>query len=80
AFAGDDFAVEVVRDLAEARADPHFAERGIFARKLRMANGEAFPALPLPVVPGFLADAPTGAPALGEMVLAEAAWPALEKE
>ncbi|MCW5721612.1 MAG: CoA transferase, partial [Devosia sp.] len=79
-FAGDDFCVEIVRDLGEAVDAPHFAERGIFARQVRLANGQSYPALPLPVVPAFLTDAPAAAPALGEMALADAAWPVAEKD
>ncbi|MGE0714887.1 MAG: CaiB/BaiF CoA transferase family protein [Alphaproteobacteria bacterium] len=71
AFAGDDFSVEVVADLGAAMADPHFAARGVFARVLRLANGEECPALPVPVDRGFLDDAVRSAPALGELALGE---------
>lgn len=57
----------VVRDLAEAMNDPHFRARGVFARRIRNADGDEAPALPLPLAPAFRADPSTvpEVPALG---------------
>ena len=57
----------VVKTPAEAAADPHFAARGVFGRKLAIA-GTKVSALPLPIAPGFRgpADQIGRAPSLGE--------------
>lgn len=57
----------VVKTPAEAAADPHFAARGVFARRLEIA-GRQVPALPLPIAPAFRAPADRvgRAAALGE--------------
>jgi alpha-methylacyl-CoA racemase len=48
-FELEDVCCAVVRDLEEAVGDKHFAERGVFER--RVSDGEAaMPALPVPVV------------------------------
>ncbi len=73
-FRGDDFSAEVVTDLGSAMADPQFVARGIFARVLRMANGEEFPALPVPLDRGFLDAATKSAPALGELAPGDQPW------
>ncbi|WP_298216503.1 CaiB/BaiF CoA-transferase family protein [Acidocella sp.] len=46
----------ILKTPAEAARDPHFTARGVFARKLRIADREA-PALPLPLAPDFRAPA-----------------------
>ncbi len=48
-FAAVDACVEVVRDAAEAMADPHFRARGVFAGEVALPDGGgAVPALPMP--------------------------------
>lgn len=47
-----DVCCHVVRNLNEALADPHFIERGLFAKKVKMENG-GLAALPVPVSPNF---------------------------
>ncbi len=65
AFAGVDCCACVVRSVEEALADPHFVERGLFARRL-VAGDRQIPALPVPIVAGFRsADPDAGYPALG---------------
>jgi alpha-methylacyl-CoA racemase len=73
-FSGDDFCVEIVADLKEAVDDPHFASRGLFARKLAMANGQEFSALPVSLAPAFLSSRPESAPALGELKAGDDPW------
>ena len=56
----------IVATPEEAAADPHFATRGLFAHRLRVA-GQELPALPVPVVAQFRAPPGLGeSPALGE--------------
>lgn len=55
-FDAADCCCTVVRDLAEAMADPHFRERGVFARSIRNSEGRVGRALPLPLAPEFRAD------------------------
>ena len=64
---GIDCCCSIVRSLEEALADPHFRERGVFARMLANERGEVMAALPVPVDPAFRAPAGTTAraPALG---------------
>lgn len=66
AFHERDCCVEIVVDLKQATSDPHFVARGLFDRKLKMANGEIVPALPVPIDKQFLSAHATGAPSLGE--------------
>jgi alpha-methylacyl-CoA racemase len=73
-FRGDDFSVEVVVDLGQATADPQFVERNVFGRRVRMANGEEFPALPMPLVAGFLSTEADVAPRLGELTAGGGLW------
>jgi alpha-methylacyl-CoA racemase len=65
-FAGEDCCCNLVATLAEAMADPHFRERGLFAAQLD-AGGRHVPALPVPLAPA-LRPPPDAqrAPALGE--------------
>lgn len=72
-FSGDDYCVEVVADLQQAVADPHFTSRGLFSRRVTMADGQAFPALCVPLVPDFVSPQAGRAPALGELPL-DASW------
>ncbi|MBC7285981.1 CoA transferase, partial [Hoeflea sp.] len=66
-LAAADCCCSVVKTLAEAATDPHFAARGVFGRKLNI-SGRVVPALPLPIAPEF--RSPEGsvgrAAALGE--------------
>ncbi len=55
ALAGRDACCTVVRSLEEAVADPHFAARGLFARRVGLAAG-AIPALPVPLDPALRRD------------------------
>ena len=48
-FDGEDVCCAVVATLEEAVADPAFAARGLFSRKVRSADGRILPALPLPL-------------------------------
>ena len=65
AFAGQDVCCNVVNTLEEALADPHFRERGLFARSVRV-DGRAMPALPSPIVPGLrTGEGELSPPALG---------------
>lgn len=65
-FEGRDICCNVVQDVRAALAEPHFRERGLFARNL-VAESREIPALPLPVDPQFRADAMReSCPALGE--------------
>ena len=65
-FAGRDVCCTIVASVQEALADPHFAARRVFARELQ-GGGKTIPALPVPVVAAFRADAHTsGYPELGE--------------
>ena len=71
---GDDSCVDVVRDLGEATADPHFTERGIFAQKLTMADGRTISALPPIPARGFVRDDAGAAPPLGELSVTDDPW------
>lgn len=66
-FEAADCCCSIVRGLDEAMADPHFADRGVFAARIVGEDGAEMPALPVPVVPGFRADIGEArqAPALG---------------
>ena len=65
-LAGKDVCCAVVATVAEALADPHFAARGLFARKLA-SEGRVLPALPVPIDPSFRGEASEKAyPALGQ--------------
>jgi crotonobetainyl-CoA:carnitine CoA-transferase CaiB-like acyl-CoA transferase len=48
-FDAADCCCSIVQDLHAAVSDPHFAARGVFARKLANGRGEIIPALPLPL-------------------------------
>lgn len=55
AFAEGDYCCSIVRDMAEAMADPHFNARGLFGR--RVVDGDlSTTAIPVPVVPQFRSD------------------------
>lgn len=63
-FEGQDVCCSIVARLEEAVADPHFAARQIFDRKLSVA-GKTVPALPLPVADVFRATSSNPPPRLG---------------
>ena len=68
-FAGQDVCCSIVATMQEAMADPHFAARGVFDRKVT-ADGRSTPALPVPVDDRFRATAfEAGYPELGEYAL-----------
>lgn len=52
---GRDVCCAFIATPEEAAADPHFAERGVFAHRVR-ADGHEWPALPVPVDPQFRAS------------------------
>jgi len=63
-FAGQDVCCSIVVSLEEAVADPHFAARGCFARKV-VADGRSIPSLSGPVAACFRDDHDRSAPPLG---------------
>jgi alpha-methylacyl-CoA racemase len=63
-FFGHDVCCSIVATLEEAVADPHFAERGVFAKRLS-AGAQSMPALPVPIASCFRADGERSAPLLG---------------
>jgi crotonobetainyl-CoA:carnitine CoA-transferase CaiB-like acyl-CoA transferase len=66
-FAAADCCVTIMSTLAEALADPHFIERGLFARRVRAPNGSELPALPVPIAPSLrVADAVRPFPPLSD--------------
>lgn len=50
-FAKADCCVTIVASIEEALADPHFTQRGLFDREIAMPDGQALPALPVPIAP-----------------------------
>src|SRR3569833_1200358 len=48
-FAQADCCVTIVAPLEEALRDPHFASRGLFARRLTLKGGKGIMALPVPI-------------------------------
>jgi len=56
-FQTADCCCSIVHDVRAALADPQFAARGVFARKLHNSRGEAIPALPVPVANDFRDEA-----------------------
>ncbi len=48
-----DCCVTIVATLEEALADRHFVERGLFAHKVEMPNGQKINAMPLPIEPSL---------------------------
>jgi crotonobetainyl-CoA:carnitine CoA-transferase CaiB-like acyl-CoA transferase len=52
-FDAADCCCSIVQDVAAALADPHFAARGVFARRLTNGQGVTMPALPVPVANDF---------------------------
>lgn len=71
-FAGEDVCVERVRGVDEALDDPHFRERGVFSRELRLHDKRVIAALPVPLARQFLADGEEGYPALGDTAVTAA--------
>ena len=65
-FTGVDACVSVVKSLEEAVASPHFRERRLFDARLTSGSGVDIPALPLPIVRGFIPDTLGQVPLLGE--------------
>jgi crotonobetainyl-CoA:carnitine CoA-transferase CaiB-like acyl-CoA transferase len=66
-FDAADCCCSIVQDVRAAMNDPHFAARGLFARKVVNGGGEIMPALPVPIANGFRerGDAPLSAPQPG---------------
>ena len=62
-----DCCCSIVQDLRAALDDPHFKARGLFAARLVNANGQAIPAIPVPITPPLRPGAASEAasPALG---------------
>jgi len=63
-FSGYDVCCSIVVSLQEAVADPHFAARGLFAKKV-VADGKPIPGLPSPVASCFRGKGDRSAPPLG---------------
>jgi crotonobetainyl-CoA:carnitine CoA-transferase CaiB-like acyl-CoA transferase len=55
-FGAADCCVTIVASLEEALADPHFIERGLFARRVSAPDGRTMPAVPVPIAPQFRVD------------------------
>ncbi|HQF31569.1 MAG TPA: CaiB/BaiF CoA-transferase family protein [Hyphomicrobiales bacterium] len=55
-FAEADCCANIARTLEEAMADPDFIERGLFARKVLLPNGDTMPAAAVPIVPELRED------------------------
>jgi alpha-methylacyl-CoA racemase len=51
-----DCCCSIVQDFRTATRDPHFAERGVFARTVKNDRGATIPALPLPIANDLLDD------------------------
>ncbi|GJH27039.1 CaiB/BaiF CoA-transferase family protein [Caballeronia novacaledonica] len=65
-FAGVDACTVRVIELEEALAEPHFVQRGLFDRKVRMPGGDIIAALPVPIADAMRVDAEVrDGPALG---------------
>jgi crotonobetainyl-CoA:carnitine CoA-transferase CaiB-like acyl-CoA transferase len=65
-FAGQDCCCSIVQTIEEARRDPHFVDRGLFARAVA-DGGRRITAVPLPLDPQLLRpEAELGYPALGD--------------
>ncbi len=65
-FASRDTCCTIVQDMAEALADPHFKDRGLFDRRV-VDGGEAITAIPVPIAPQFRNDEKeAGYPKLGD--------------
>ena len=62
-----DCCCSIVQDLRAVLDDPHFKARGLFAARLVRSDGQAIPALPLPLTPALRPGAAGDAssPALG---------------
>jgi alpha-methylacyl-CoA racemase len=62
-----DCCCSIMQDLRAALDDPHFKARGLFAARLVNAQGQAMPALPLPITPPLRPGAAgeASSPALG---------------
>ncbi|MBS0533238.1 MAG: CoA transferase [Proteobacteria bacterium] len=52
-FAKADCCTTIVTPLEDALRDPHFAGRGLFAHRLKLAGGQDIMALPVPIDPQF---------------------------
>jgi alpha-methylacyl-CoA racemase len=67
-FAGVDCCCSIIVDLKSATDDPHFAARGVFARRVSNERGHNMPALPIPIDPVFRRQPAIAvkAPALGQ--------------
>ena len=63
-FSGYDVCCSIVASLQEAVADPHFAVRGLFSRKV-VADGRYIPALSGPIAACFRGEDELSAPSLG---------------
>ncbi|MFC5038927.1 CaiB/BaiF CoA transferase family protein [Tianweitania sediminis] len=67
-LAAADCCCSIVRSLNDAMADPHFAQRGLFARPLTNDHGQEMAALPTPIAASARGEgtAASRAPRLGE--------------
>ncbi len=55
-FEGRDCCCNIVQNVEEALNDQHFASRGVFAHRVKNADGAVLPALPMSVAPHFRGD------------------------
>lgn len=69
-FKGHDVCCSIVASLQEAVADPHFAARSVFSRKIDV-EGASMPALPTAIAACFRSQTAPAAPRLGAQT---AAW------
>jgi len=65
-FAGVDACVTLVQSLQDAVRHPHFAHRALFDSQVHDAQGNAVPALPVPIAADFRRAATASYPGLGE--------------
>ena len=63
-FKGHDVCCSIVAGLQEAVADPHFAARGVFSRKIEVGE-TSIPALPTAIAARFRSNVAPAAPLLG---------------
>lgn len=80
-FARADCCVTIVASLEEALRDPHFVQRGLFARRVSQGGPETLPALPLPLAPQFRSPDPVSrlAPLDAQASLLDAPGPAVRR-
>jgi crotonobetainyl-CoA:carnitine CoA-transferase CaiB-like acyl-CoA transferase len=66
-FEGEDVCVSGIHTVADAVTDPHYTQRSVWERKVRMPDGHVLPALPSMLVRAFTDDGYRPSPALGSL-------------